>query len=213
MSRGEGVTGNRRCVSQGCGQRFPGGRTTAAPRGVAAHSDGPRRRRAPERPLRHGDRLSQRLARRSQRTAPLRGLVSLQRPRFHLHFTPTYSSWIDQVERWFAELTRKQLRRGVHRSTRALKDRIRLHLATYNGDPDTFVWVLTADGDPGRHRALLPTNLRYGTPRRGRALGRSGMPRGTAHDQRRREPPMTVRTMTRRITAPTKAMTISVMVE
>ena len=71
--------------------------------------------------------------------------MSLQRPRFHLHFTPTYSSWIDQVERWFAELTRKQLRRGVHRSTRALKDRIRLHLATYNGDPDTFVWVLTAD--------------------------------------------------------------------
>jgi hypothetical protein len=71
--------------------------------------------------------------------------VSLQRPRFHLHFTPTYSSWINQVERWFAELTRKQQRRGVYRSTRALKDHIRLHLATYNGDPDTFVWVQTAD--------------------------------------------------------------------
>jgi transposase len=58
----------------------------------------------------------------------------LQRPRFHLHFTPTYSSWINQIERWFAELTRKQLRRGVHRSTRALEDDIR-----------PFVLVKTAD--------------------------------------------------------------------
>jgi transposase len=69
----------------------------------------------------------------------------LQHPRFHLHFTPTYSSWINQVERWFAELTRKQLRRGVHRSTRALEDAIRLYLATYNADPRPFVWVKTAD--------------------------------------------------------------------
>jgi PAS domain S-box-containing protein len=69
----------------------------------------------------------------------------LQRPRFHLHFTPTYSSWINQVERWFAELTRRQLRRGVHRSTRALEDTIRLYLATYNDDPRPFVWVKTAD--------------------------------------------------------------------
>ncbi len=69
----------------------------------------------------------------------------LQRPRFHLHFTPTYSSWINQVERWFAELTRRQLRRGVHRSTRALEDTIRLYLATYNDDPRPFVWVKSAD--------------------------------------------------------------------
>jgi transposase len=69
----------------------------------------------------------------------------LQRPRFHLHFTPTFSSWINQVERWFAELTRKQLRRGVHRSTRALEDDIRLYLATYNDDPHPFVLVKTAD--------------------------------------------------------------------
>ncbi|MHB8488836.1 MAG: IS630 family transposase [Candidatus Dormibacteria bacterium] len=69
----------------------------------------------------------------------------LQRPRFHLHFTPTYSSWINQVERWFAELTRRQLRRGVHRSTRALEDSIRLYLATYNDDPRPFVWVKSAD--------------------------------------------------------------------
>ena len=69
----------------------------------------------------------------------------LQHPRFHLHFTSTYSSWINQVERWFAELTRRQLRRGVHRSTRALEDAIRLYLATYNDDPRPFVWVKTAD--------------------------------------------------------------------
>ena len=42
-------------------------------------------------------------------------------PRFHLHFTPTSASWINQVERWFALLTEKQIRRGVHRSTRDLK--------------------------------------------------------------------------------------------
>jgi len=69
----------------------------------------------------------------------------LQRPRFHVHFTPTYSSWINQVERWFAELTRRQLRRGAHRSTRALEDAIRLYLATYNDDARPFVWVKTAD--------------------------------------------------------------------
>jgi transposase len=69
----------------------------------------------------------------------------LRHPRFHLHFTPTYSSWLNQVERWFATLTDKQLRRGSHRSTRALEDAIRLYLATYNADPKPFVWVKTAD--------------------------------------------------------------------
>ena len=52
---------------------------------------------------------------------------------------------INQVERWFAALTDKQLRRGSHRSTRALEDAIRLYLATYNADPKPFVWVKTAD--------------------------------------------------------------------
>jgi transposase len=69
----------------------------------------------------------------------------LQHPRYHVHFTPTYSSWINQVERWFADLTNKQIRRGAHRSTRALEDVIRLYLATYNDDPRPFVWVKTAD--------------------------------------------------------------------
>jgi len=69
----------------------------------------------------------------------------LRHPRFHLHFTPTYSSWINQVERWFAELTQKQIRRGSHRSTRALEDAIRLYLADHNAAPKPFVWVKSAD--------------------------------------------------------------------
>ena len=69
----------------------------------------------------------------------------LRHPRFHLHFTPTYSSWINQVERWFAILTEKQLRRSTHRSTRALEDAIRLYLALNNQDPKPFVWIKTAD--------------------------------------------------------------------
>jgi transposase len=69
----------------------------------------------------------------------------LRHPRFQLHFTPTYSSWINQVERWFATLTDKQIRRGSHRSTRALEDAIRLYLATNNADPKPFVWVKSAD--------------------------------------------------------------------
>ncbi len=69
----------------------------------------------------------------------------VRHPRFHLHFTPTYSSWINQVERWFAGLTEKQLRRGTHRSTRELEAAIRLYLATSNEHPKPFVWVKTAD--------------------------------------------------------------------
>jgi transposase len=69
----------------------------------------------------------------------------LRHPRFHLHFTPTYSSWINQVERWFAELTQKQLRRSSHHSTRALETAIRLYLADHNANPRPFVWIKSAD--------------------------------------------------------------------
>lgn len=69
----------------------------------------------------------------------------LRHPRFHLHFTPTYSSWINQVERWFVGLTEKQLRQGSHRSTRELENAIRGYLAVSNEDPKPFVWVKTAD--------------------------------------------------------------------
>lgn len=69
----------------------------------------------------------------------------LRHPRFHLHFTPTYSSWINQVERWFAGLTERQLRRGSHRSTRELENAIRRYLKLNNENPKPFVWLKTAD--------------------------------------------------------------------
>ncbi|MFD0384100.1 IS630 family transposase [Streptomyces stramineus] len=69
----------------------------------------------------------------------------LAHPRFHLHFTPTGSSWLNLVERWFAELTTKKLRRGVHRSVQALERDIRDWLADWNEHPRPFVWTKTAD--------------------------------------------------------------------
>jgi transposase len=65
--------------------------------------------------------------------------------RFHAHFTPTSSSWLNQVERWFATLTERQIRRGTHRSTVELEQAIRDHLATNNPNPKPFVWTKTAD--------------------------------------------------------------------
>jgi transposase len=66
-------------------------------------------------------------------------------PRFHLHFTPTGASRLNLVERWFAELPRRQLRRGVHRSSRELEKAIREFLDAHNGDPKPFVWTKSAD--------------------------------------------------------------------
>ena len=66
-------------------------------------------------------------------------------PRFHVHFTPTSASWLNQVERWFATLTQKQIRRGTHRSTVELEQAIRSDLSIYNRDPKPFVWAKTAD--------------------------------------------------------------------
>lgn len=66
-------------------------------------------------------------------------------PRFHVHFTPTRASWLNLVERWFAALTEKQIRRGVHRSTRELEDAIRRYIETTNARPKPFVWTKTAD--------------------------------------------------------------------
>jgi transposase len=68
-----------------------------------------------------------------------------KRPRFHLHFTPTGASWINLVERWFATLTEKQIRRGVHRSTRALEAAISEYIAVTNEQPRPFRWTKSAD--------------------------------------------------------------------
>ena len=66
-------------------------------------------------------------------------------PRFHLHFTPTSASWLNLVERWFAKLTDKQIKRGAHRSTGALEAAIREYLTITNESPKPFVWTKTAD--------------------------------------------------------------------
>src|SRR3954471_3214739 len=68
-----------------------------------------------------------------------------KRPRFHIHFTPTYGSWINLVERWFAELTNKRIRRGVFRSVRELEAAIREYITVHNENPKPFVWTRTAD--------------------------------------------------------------------
>lgn len=68
-----------------------------------------------------------------------------KRPRFHVHFTPTYGSWLNLVERWFGELTRKQIRRGTHRSVRALETAIAEYIDVTNEDPTPFIWTKTAD--------------------------------------------------------------------
>ena len=68
-----------------------------------------------------------------------------KRPRFHVHYTPTSASWLNLVERWFALLSEKQLRRGVHRSTIELKSAIHHYLDITNNDPKPLVWTKTAD--------------------------------------------------------------------
>jgi transposase len=68
-----------------------------------------------------------------------------KRPRYHLHFTPTSASWLNLVERWFVELDRKQIKRGSHRSTRALIDAVKQYLAVSNETPKPFIWTKTAD--------------------------------------------------------------------
>jgi transposase len=68
-----------------------------------------------------------------------------RRPRFHVHFTPTGSSWINQVERWFGYLTDQKIRRGVHKSVQALEADIRAWIDTWNQNPRPFTWTKTAE--------------------------------------------------------------------
>jgi DDE superfamily endonuclease len=66
-------------------------------------------------------------------------------PRFHLHFTPTYSSWLNQVERWFGLITQQAIRRGSFRNVRQLVEKIEQYVAHYNEHKRPFVWTATAD--------------------------------------------------------------------
>ena len=69
----------------------------------------------------------------------------VRHPRFQFHFTPTYSSWLNLVERWFAEITSKWIKRGTHRSVKELTASIRTWITNWNDDPKPFVWHKTAD--------------------------------------------------------------------
>ena len=66
-------------------------------------------------------------------------------PRFHVHFIPTHSSWLNQIERWFGLITERQIKRGAHRSVQALKKAIREFLDASNEDAAPFKWTKTAD--------------------------------------------------------------------
>jgi transposase len=80
----------------------------------------------------------------THKTATIRRWL-IKRPRFHVHFTPTSASWINLVERWFAALTEKQIRRGAHHSVRELETAIKNYLAVCNDSPKPFFWTKTAD--------------------------------------------------------------------
>jgi transposase len=80
----------------------------------------------------------------THKTALIRNWFA-KRPRYHVHFTPTYGSWLNLIERWFAELTSKQIRRGVHRSIRELEQAIREFIDTHNTAPKPFTWSRSAD--------------------------------------------------------------------
>jgi len=95
-----------------------------------------------------------------------------QHPRFHMHFTPTGSSWINQVERWFAFLTSQLIRRGVHKSVQALEADIRAWIKIWNDDPRPFVWKKTAE-------EILDSLARYC-----RRISGAGHQRGSASDRR-----------------------------
>lgn len=80
----------------------------------------------------------------THKTASIRSWLA-KRPRFHVHFTPTSASWINLVERWFAALTEKQIRRGTHRSVRQLENAIKSYLTVTNESPKPFIWTKSAD--------------------------------------------------------------------
>ena len=80
----------------------------------------------------------------THKTALVRNWLQ-KRPRYHLHFTPTHASWLNQVERWFALLTQRQIKRGSHRSVKELEKAIREFIAAHNQQPAPFRWTKSAD--------------------------------------------------------------------
>ncbi len=99
----------------------------------------------------------------THKTAAVKAWLA-RRAHWNVHFAPTSASWINQVERWFAELTRKQLQRGGHRSTLQLEADIRAFIETHNENPRPFKWTRSADGIlaalwPNLQPALTPSDL------------------------------------------------------
>ena len=84
-----------------------------------------------------------------------------KRPRFHIHFTPTYGSWINLVERWFAELTNNRIQEAVFRSVKELQSAIREYINVHNEDPKPFVWDQDCGLNPRQHRSLRTAYGRY----------------------------------------------------
>ncbi len=80
----------------------------------------------------------------SHKTQAIRNWFA-KRPRWQVHYMPTSASWINQVERFFADLTEKKIRRGVHRSTAELEAAITVYIETVNANPKPFVWTKSAD--------------------------------------------------------------------
>jgi transposase len=80
----------------------------------------------------------------THKTPAVRGWLA-RHSRFKVHFTPTSSSWLNLIERWFALLSERQIKRGTHRSTIELERAIRQYLQTYNTQPKPFIWTKTAD--------------------------------------------------------------------
>jgi transposase len=80
----------------------------------------------------------------THKTPAVKGWLA-RHPRFHVHFTPTSSSWMNLVERWFALLSERQIKRGTHRSTIELERAIRHYLGLYNKNPRAFIWTKSAD--------------------------------------------------------------------
>lgn len=80
----------------------------------------------------------------THRTAAIKAWRA-RRPHYHVHFTSTSASWINQVDRWFAEVTRKQLRRGVHTSTNRLEADIRTLIERHNENPRPYRWAKSTD--------------------------------------------------------------------
>ena len=103
----------------------------------------------------------------THKTALIRNWLA-KRPRFHVHFTPTYGSWLNLVERWFAELTNKQLRRGAHRSVAQLEAAIREFIDAHHANPKPFVWTKTADEILAVHGSICSAHARF-SGRTGRA--------------------------------------------